>query len=111
MSDAAFTALRERYRRILPGKLQDLAHAVRGARQSPGEPAQLGEARDIAHTLSGTTGSYRFLALSEVLRRIVRLIEDVPSTSAEAALHDGWEEVDRALRETSLLLDVPGEGF
>jgi HPt (histidine-containing phosphotransfer) domain-containing protein len=86
---------REAYRRKLPGKLDQLDALLRGARGAQ-ERGQLEAARDLAHMLKGTSGSYGFGELSAELRRIEEHLDrllDGESPDSPAV----WSEIEHAL--------------
>ncbi len=63
-------ALRLSYAQRLPAKLRTLERAVRAWYKNPSDAALLGRARDIAHRLRGTTGTYGFAEVSSVVGTI-----------------------------------------
>ena len=112
MADAdlerALEPLRAAYRRKLPGRLAQLG-ALLGRARDPHGTQQLEAARELAHTLKGTSGSYGLNDVSVELGRIeehlVRLLEGAPADSA-----DLWEDIERALMRAGDRLESPRDG-
>jgi diguanylate cyclase (GGDEF)-like protein len=101
-ADDALAAARLDYMRSLPGKLQDLADRVRGARNA-GDSFLIGEIRTRAHKLRGSAGCYVF----HVVGRAAAAIEEaaLSMASADGASSDAWDRIDRALAKASALTE------
>ena len=95
--------LRDAYAHALPAKLACLDASLDNARSEPRERARLEAARDLAHRLRGTSGSYGFKALSNELVRIERQLETLLGGSADRA--DAWGAIADALRSAKAHLD------
>ncbi|HLL52964.1 MAG TPA: response regulator, partial [Myxococcaceae bacterium] len=99
-------ALQNDYARSLPGKVAELAEAVRQAHQRLADAELLGEARTLAHRLRGTAGSYGFHAVSAsaavVEDGILRLV-------AGNAPKDTWTSVEGAVKEMARHAQAAGE--
>jgi len=99
-----FDHLRDAYARALPAKLASLDASLDDARREPPEQARLETARDLAHRLRGTTGTYRFKALSSELSRIERQLEALLDDAVDRG--DAWDAIANALRSAHELLDA-----
>ncbi|HEY0839697.1 MAG TPA: response regulator [Vulgatibacter sp.] len=71
--ERALSRLREAYREELPSRLGELRAAVEDAADSPRDVEVLNTARELAHRLRGTAGSYGFLQVGEEAGRIEEL--------------------------------------
>jgi HPt (histidine-containing phosphotransfer) domain-containing protein len=91
----ALDGLRGAYRVKLTEKLARLGSLVGEARKLR-DPDKLQAARDLAHMLKGTSGSYGFdecsAALSRVEEDLERLADGAPANAAAA-----WLEIEQAL--------------
>ena len=91
----ALTDLRASYRAKLPEQLGELTERLRASRQ-PGGGDSLQQARDIAHRLAGTTGSY---GLGEIHAALEKIDAALLSIVEEGADSGRWEEIDAALAQ------------
>ncbi|MEN8181691.1 MAG: response regulator [Myxococcota bacterium] len=89
--------LRETYRKRLPGQLDELGARLRVAREGTPARERLETARDLAHRLKGTAGTYGF---DEVGARLERIEEKLDGLLAGRATADTgfWGEIARALQ-------------
>jgi HPt (histidine-containing phosphotransfer) domain-containing protein len=95
---------RESYRRRLPQKLDLLEEKLRAARVEPASSGALVAARDLAHRLKGSSGSYGFDEISAVLQRIEDRL-DPPLAEEPSRLRPvPWSEIERALGEARTCL-------
>jgi PAS domain S-box-containing protein len=94
--DQELLALRASYRQSLPAKLDELEALLREARAcgAAGEP--LVAARERAHQLKGTSGSYGLDAVAASLERIEDALERLPDGAGSEA-EELWAEVDAQL--------------
>jgi chemotaxis protein histidine kinase CheA len=88
----ALAALRIDYARRLPGRVRQVARALRALRRTPGDARLLERARALAHRLRGTAGSYGFAAVGAAAGRV-----------EDGILRAAWGEIDSALRDTETL--------
>ncbi|MEE8165592.1 MAG: response regulator, partial [Myxococcota bacterium] len=93
--DAALRALRASYREKLPDQLDQLTERLRAAREPDGSAA-IGQAREIAHRLAGTAGSYGFEDIGAALGNIDDTLREI---SAEDVENARWSTIDAALAE------------
>ena len=91
----ALSDLRASYRAKLPGQLAKLAEQLRASRQAGGGDA-LQQARDIAHRLAGTTGSY---GLGEVHAALEKIDAVLLSMIEDGGDSGSWREIDAALAQ------------
>jgi CheY-like chemotaxis protein len=89
----ALADLRTSYRAKLPEQLGELAKRLAASRQ-PGGGDCLQQARDIAHRLAGTTGSY---GLGEIHTAFDKIDTALLSMIDDGANSGRWEEIDAAL--------------
>jgi CheY-like chemotaxis protein len=89
----ALTDLRASYRAKLPEQLEELIERLRASRQPDGGAA-LQQARDIAHRLAGTTGSYGLSEIHSPLEKIDVALLSMIDDGADAGR---WEEIDAAV--------------
>jgi signal transduction histidine kinase/CheY-like chemotaxis protein len=89
----ALTDLRASYRAKLPEQLEELLERLRASRQPDGGAA-LQQARDIAHRLAGTTGSYGLSEIHSPLEKIDVALLSMIDDDADAGR---WEEIDAAV--------------
>jgi chemotaxis protein histidine kinase CheA len=91
---AALEELRQEYFKELPGLLDALSSAVNTAKNSS-SPDDIRSAISKAHALKGTSGSYRFIEISEA----AGLMEDglLGIQAGWLPPEQGWPEIDRAL--------------
>ncbi len=87
--------LGEAYRRKLPERIAELEGLVREARGSGGR-ARLEEARDLAHTLKGASGTFGLDETSADLEEIWQELEARVAAGATGR-RGGWGAVERAL--------------
>ncbi len=93
--DAALRALRASYREKLPDQLDQLTERLRAAREPDGSAA-IGQAREIAHRLAGTAGSYGFEDIGAALGNIDDTLREI---SAEDVENARWSTIDAAVAE------------
>jgi CheY-like chemotaxis protein len=91
----ALRDLRTSYREKLPDQLGELTERLRASRESGGSEAFL-QAREIAHRLAGTAGSYGFGDIGAALGRIDDALREV---SAEDVEDVRWSDIDAAVAE------------
>jgi signal transduction histidine kinase/CheY-like chemotaxis protein len=91
----ALSDLRASYRAKLPEQLAKLAERLRASRQ-PGGGDALQQARDMAHRLAGTTGSYGLGEVHTVLEKIDAVLL---SMIEERGGSESWQEIDAALAQ------------
>ncbi len=89
--------LRRAFREELPSRLRELGDALVAARKDPAASEKLGAAREIAHRLRGTAGSYGFLQVGEEAGRIEdRIVQGLE----EGRMDEGaWRETMQALEQ------------
>jgi HPt (histidine-containing phosphotransfer) domain-containing protein len=90
--EEVLAALREGYAADLPALVASLAAAVDEARRDP-SAGLLRAAREQAHRIHGTAGSYGFAAAGKAAGRIEAALDEVSAGSSPGA----WGEIDRAL--------------
>jgi signal transduction histidine kinase/CheY-like chemotaxis protein len=93
--DKALRGLRASYREKLPGQLGELTKRLRASREPGGSEAFL-QAREIAHRLAGTAGSYGLGDIGAALERIDDALREV---SAEDVENARWRDIDAAVVE------------
>jgi len=93
--DEALRGLRASYREKLPDQLGELTKRLRASREAGGSEAFL-QAREIAHRLAGTAGSYGFGDLGSALEKIDDALREV---SAEEVENARWSDIDAAVAE------------
>ncbi len=100
--------LREEYRAKLPEQLSGLEALLRGARdQEPGGDRgreQLEVARNLAHRLRGTAGSYGFGATSSALGRIEESVAQLLE-EAQPDPESVWNEVEGAVAQARVRIE------
>jgi CheY-like chemotaxis protein len=94
-AEEAMAPLRESYRKRLPELVAGLDASLSGALPPARECIEA--ARELAHRLKGTTGSYGFDAVSAELAQIESGLDVLLSSPEEDAL-EGWREIGAALR-------------
>jgi diguanylate cyclase (GGDEF)-like protein len=95
--EEAFRTLQAEYARSLPHKLRELAGAVNLVRQEPANAQALDLARQVAHRLRGTAGSYGF----EGAGAAAGVVEDVLIRARRnEAIADDWVKVEQQLAAT-----------
>jgi chemotaxis protein histidine kinase CheA len=96
--DREFTRLRESYRRSLQDQILRFGEDLRRARKSKSMRADLQSARQVAHRLKGTSGSYGFDESSTALARIEAhldaMIASVPIDAASV-----WDDIEQSLKQ------------
>jgi signal transduction histidine kinase/CheY-like chemotaxis protein len=102
--DTALRGLRTAYRERLPEQLGELTERLRASREPGGSTAFL-EAREIAHRLAGTAGSYGLADIGAALGKIDDALREV---SAEFAGDARWSDIDAAVAEIQQHL-APGD--
>ncbi|HWV36867.1 MAG TPA: response regulator [Vulgatibacter sp.] len=92
--------LREAYREELPSRLGELRAAVEDAARAPEDVEAIGVARDLAHRLRGTAGSYGFLQVGEEAGRIEELLLQARSEGylGEGQIRAARTALDQAVR-------------
>ncbi len=93
--DEALRGLRASYREKLPGQLGELTKRLRASREAGGSEAFL-QAREIAHRLAGTAGSYGLGDIGAALEKIDDALREV---SAEEVENARWSDIDAAVAE------------
>jgi CheY-like chemotaxis protein len=96
-------SLREDYRRRLPEKLAQLGARLRSAELAPHERERTEAARELAHSLKGSSGTLGFTALSADLRRIEEALEELLAGSASGG-EAFWSALAESLRRARLRL-------
>jgi len=98
--------LREDYRLRLPEKLAQLEARLRSAEREPRERERIEVARDLAHTLKGTSGSHGFADVCAELARIEAALDGLldGSTGGGEAF---WSELAEALRRARTRVGGP----
>ena len=91
---AALEELRQEYLAELPDLLAALSNAVTQA-QSSGSADDLRSAVSKAHALKGTSGSYRFIEISDAAGLMEDGLLGIQAGWLPAA--QGWPEIERAL--------------
>jgi hypothetical protein len=98
----ALTALRTDYALALPGRVRSLAQALRAWRRAPGSEAHMERARELAHRLRGTAGSYGFPAVGLAAGRVEDAVLRTAGDPGEAHT-SAWGELWSALRDAEAL--------
>ncbi len=97
-------SLRVSYAKRLPGRLAELAAALRAAKEAGASEADARHAHQLAHTLKGTAGSYGFTEVGSELESIeatlFSMLEGGPRGASE------WAKLDRALSRARASLDA-----
>ena len=93
--DEALRGLRASYREKLPNQLGELTERLCASREADGSEAFL-QAREIAHRLAGTAGSYGFGDLGAALGKIEDALREV---SAEDVENARWSDIDATVAE------------
>ena len=92
--DAELAELRRSYARELPRKLDQLGELLQGAFEAR-DRESVDAARQLAHSLMGSSGSYGFRTTSQELKRIEDSLESL--LEAETLdLEARWPEIERA---------------
>ncbi len=94
--------LGDAYRRKLPDRIAELEGLVREAR---GSGARLEDARTLAHTLKGTSGTFGLDEISADLEEIWQELEARVAAGATGR-RGGWGAVERALARIRARLDA-----
>ena len=92
-------AIHRDYAQRLPSRVRRLARAARAARGAPDDARAALRARDLAHTLRGTAGSYGFAAIAAAAGRV-----------EDALRRADWDEIDAALRDAEALASIKEGG-
>lgn len=95
MLEEKLAALRESYRRTLPGQLDALAAVLDATRAAP-DPSAATEAARLAHRLKGTAGSYGFDVVAAELEAVEDLLERAVRREAPLVEADR-QRIDAAL--------------
>jgi len=90
MIEEMLARARETYAQKLKTKLEELAEAVRRARESLC-PVALSDAQRMAHRLYGTAGTFGFEAVSEVVCRIDRALTRLKAGETSPA--EAWPAI------------------
>ncbi len=93
--DEALRGLRASYREKLPEQFAELTSRLRDSRQADGAEA-FDQAREIAHRLAGTAGSYGLADIAAALGRIDDALREVGADDAGRAR---WADIDAAVAE------------
>jgi len=93
--DEALRGLRASYRERLPDQFGELTKRLRASREAGGSEAFL-QAREIAHRLAGTAGSYGLGDIGAALEKIDDALREV---SAEDIENARWGDIDAAVAE------------
>jgi HPt (histidine-containing phosphotransfer) domain-containing protein len=93
--DEALRGLRASYREKLPDQLGELTEKLRASREAGGSEAFL-QAREIAHRLAGTAGSYGLGDIGAALEKIDDALREVSADDVENAR---WSDIDAAVAE------------
>ena len=93
--DEALRGLRASYREKLPDQLGELTERLRASRE-PGGSEAFFQAREIAHRLAGTAGSYGFGDIGAALGKIDDALREV---SAEDVENARWSDIEAAVAE------------
>ena len=93
--DEALRGLRTSYREKLPDQLGELTERLRASRE-PGGSEAFFEAREIAHRLTGTAGSYGFGDIGAALGKIDDALREISAEEVEDAR---WSDIDAAVAE------------
>jgi HPt (histidine-containing phosphotransfer) domain-containing protein len=92
--EQALRRLRAEYRAELPARLDVLEHALERARAGGSAEAAL-EARRLAHTLKGSSGSYGLSAVSEAVEAVEQALDELLAGPGDT--DRSWEEIASAL--------------
>jgi CheY-like chemotaxis protein len=93
--DEALRGLRASYREKLPDQLSELTKRLRASREA-GDSEAFFQAREIAHRLAGTAGSYGFGDIGAALGEIEDALREVSAENVEDAR---WSDIDAAVAE------------
>jgi signal transduction histidine kinase/CheY-like chemotaxis protein len=93
--DEALRGLRASYREKLPDQLGELTEKLHASREAGGSEAFL-QAREIAHRLAGTAGSYGLGDIGAALEKIDDALREVSADDVENAR---WSDIDAAVAE------------
>jgi len=93
--DEALRGLRSAYRERLPSQLDELSERLHAARE-PGGPAAFRQAREIAHRLAGTAGSY---GLGDIGAKLGTIDDALREVAPEDAATARWGDIDAAMAE------------
>ncbi len=93
-------ALKEKYIKVLPQRLDALTEAVRQAHANPDNQTLLCEARRLAHNLKGTAASSGFEPIGNAAAQIERSLDAVRSGKT-VSLEDEWLLIEAAMQVAS----------
>jgi CheY-like chemotaxis protein len=93
-------AMRERVRPKLQRDLRQLDARARNACDAAADTVEVEAARELAHRLMGTSGSFGFDGCSNALARIERRLESLVSAGGAVA-ESAWSEIETALSEAA----------
>lgn len=96
--ETMFLALVQKYARVLPSKLTELAQAIEKAKSNPSDLEACAEVRSQAHKIKGTGGSLGFRQVGEIMAFIEAAAVAMPDKPHEEQLLS-WAEIDRKLLE------------
>lgn len=96
--ETMFLALVQKYARVLPSKLTELAQAVEKAKSNPSDVEACAEVRSQAHKIKGTGGSLGFRQVGEIMAFIEAAAVAMPDKPHDEQLLL-WAEIDRKLLE------------
>jgi len=98
-------AARVQYIGNIPAIWNELANFIREAKDTANDPALLHLARDAAHKLKGTSGSYGLSHISEVAAHLESFLDCVDPSCTAAETNVYWSEIDRILVEGNAVID------
>jgi len=87
--------LHRQFHERLPGKITEVENAVAAAKA---DAQHMARARDLAHALRGSAGSYGFPSVSEAIAVVEYLLTDA-STRGPSSQPFFWEQIAGALRD------------
>jgi PAS domain S-box-containing protein len=92
------------YRRRLPAKLEELAVAIRTARESGASRPDVNRVGALAHQLRGTSGSFGFRRLADELELVDETIRERLASTSPVTDAD-WDAIDRSLTRARISLE------
>ncbi len=98
---------REQYLALIPGIWQDLVQQVRAAHnnEDSSDNSLLEFARETAHKLKGTAGSYSLTHISESAAHIESFLKCIDPSCSKEEMSIYWAEIDRLLKEGQEIVD------
>ncbi|HEY9788293.1 MAG TPA: Hpt domain-containing protein [Candidatus Obscuribacterales bacterium] len=98
---AVVAALQQEYAKELPAQLLEVERAYASALEQKGDDHKLEEATQIAHRLLGTTGSYGFADISQVMERLENaskaLLGKTQANLEQCQIDGLWHDIEEAL--------------